>query len=67
MKDLDYGKDYIYDHNTKDSFSGLNYFPDGLVREEFYRPSKRGYEAEIEKRLCQWKSLREKIKAKKND
>ena len=67
MKDLDYGKDYIYDHNTKDSFSGQNYFPDGLVREEFYRPSKRGYEAEIEKRLCQWKSLREKIKAKKND
>jgi len=67
MKDLDYGKDYIYDHDTKEGFSGQNYFPDGLGREEFYHPGGRGYEIVIDKRLRQWGALRGKIKTKKND
>ena len=62
MKKLDYGKDYIYDHNTEEGFSGQSYFPDKLEREEFYHPSDRGYEIEISKRLRQWEGLRKTIK-----
>ena len=60
MKDLGYGKDYAYDHNAADGFSGQNYFPDGMAREQFYRPPERGFEREINKRLAYWHKLREK-------
>ena len=58
MKELDYGKDYAYDHHTAEGFSGQNYFPDGMDREEFYRPTDRGEEARIAERLARWASLR---------
>jgi putative ATPase len=60
MKDIGYGKGYEYDHNAEDGFSGQNYFPDGMAREEFYQPVERGFEREILKRLEYWKKLREK-------
>ena len=60
MKDLGYSKGYEYDHNAEDGFSGQNYFPDGMARQEFYRPVERGFEREIVKRLEYWKKLREK-------
>jgi len=60
MKDLGYAKGYEYDHNTEDGFSGQNYFPDNMAREEFYQPVERGFEREIIKRLEYWKKLREK-------
>src|SRR6267154_757916 len=60
MKEIGYGKGYEYDHNADDGFSGQNYFPDGMAREEFYQPVERGFEREILKRLEYWKKLREK-------
>jgi putative ATPase len=60
MKELGYGSGYQYDHNAEDGFSGQNYFPDGMAREEFYQPIERGFEREILKRLEYWKKLREK-------
>ncbi|MEM6811073.1 MAG: replication-associated recombination protein A [Pseudomonadota bacterium] len=60
MKDLGYGKNYQYDHNSEDGFSGQNYFPDDMSREEFYKPVERGFEREIQKRLSYWKNLRQK-------
>ena len=62
MKDIGYGKGYEYDHNAADGFSGQNYFPDGMAREEFYQPVERGFEREIVKRLDYWKKLRDKKK-----
>jgi putative ATPase len=58
MKDLGYGAGYEYDHGAQDAFSGQNYFPDTMERENFYRPSPRGFEKEIEKRLAYWAKLR---------
>ncbi|TXL74610.1 replication-associated recombination protein A [Vineibacter terrae] len=60
MKQLGYGKDYDYDHDAPDAFSGQNYFPDGMARRELYRPVERGFEREIRKRLEYWAKLREK-------
>jgi putative ATPase len=60
MKDLGYGKGYAYDHAQEDAFSGQNYFPDGMARQQFYRPVERGFEREVAKRLAYWQKLREK-------
>ena len=58
MKQLGYGAGYAYDHDTEDAFSGQNYFPDGMPRQEFYRPKDRGFEREIAKRMAYWATLR---------
>jgi len=60
MKGLGYGKGYAYDHDAEDGFSGQNYFPDGMPRQQFYRPVERGFEREIKKRLDYWSKLRER-------
>lgn len=60
MKELGYSKGYEYDHQAEDAFSGQNYFPDGMARENFYSPVERGFEREIVKRLDYWDKLREK-------
>ena len=58
MKELDFGKDYAYDHDSEAGFSGQNCFPDALVRTAFYQPVERGFEREIKKRLAYWERLR---------
>jgi putative ATPase len=58
MRELGYSEGYVYDPDTKEGFSGLNYFPDDLPRETFYRPLERGFEREIAKRLEYWNKLR---------
>ena len=59
MADLGYGKDYVYDHDTEEGFSGQDYFPEDMTRERFYRPADRGFERDIKKRLEYWRKLRE--------
>lgn len=63
MKDVGYGKNYAYDHNIEDAFSGQNYFPDDMQRQDYYHPVERGFEREIIKRLDYWQKLREKKNA----
>jgi putative ATPase len=64
MRDLGYGKGYVYDHGTEEGFSGQNYFPEGIERGNFYRPGERGFEREIKKRLEYWAKLRERAAEK---
>ncbi len=58
MRNEGYGAGYVYDHNTEEGVSGQNYFPEGLERQEFYRPAGRGYEADIKARLESWAEIR---------
>jgi len=60
MKDLGYGDGYEYDHSAEDAFSGQNYFPEGMERQNFYQPVERGFERDISKRLEYWEKLRRK-------
>ncbi|MDX1718345.1 MAG: replication-associated recombination protein A [Anderseniella sp.] len=60
MKEQEYGAGYKYDHDQPDAFSGQNYFPDEMGRQQFYDPPDRGFEREIRKRLAWWAELREK-------
>jgi putative ATPase len=63
MRNLGYGQGYVYDHATEEGFSGQNYFPEGTARRNFYRPSERGFEREVKKRLDYWDRLRERAAA----
>jgi putative ATPase len=58
MKELGYGKDYVYDHDTDAGFSGQDYFPSEMDRRRFYRPVERGFEREVAKRLAWWERQR---------
>jgi putative ATPase len=61
MKKEGYHLGYIYDHDTAEGFSGLNYFPPDVPRQEFYQPVERGFEREIKKRLEYWAKLRKNV------
>ncbi|HPB23185.1 MAG TPA: replication-associated recombination protein A, partial [Novosphingobium sp.] len=54
MKDIGYGKDYAYDHDAEDGFSGADYWPEGMAAQTYYRPVERGFEREVLKRLEWW-------------
>jgi putative ATPase len=58
MRDQGYGAGYVYDHDTREGFSGQNYFPDGMARERFYLPEGRGEEAHLAERLERLSRLR---------
>ncbi|MGZ3410847.1 MAG: replication-associated recombination protein A [Xanthobacteraceae bacterium] len=58
MKEENYGAGYEYDHDAPDAFSGQDYFPEALGRQQFYNPPERGFEREIRKRLDYWAKLR---------
>jgi putative ATPase len=59
MKSIGYGRDYAYDHNAEDAFSGDNYWPEEMEPQTFYEPTPRGFEAKIAERLAYWQGLRE--------
>ena len=61
MKEMGYGKDYIYDHDTPLAFSGQNYFPKKMKRPSFYHPVERGLEREMKKRLMYFQKLRQTL------
>jgi putative ATPase len=58
MKDLGYGREYQYDPDVEDGFSGADYFPEGMKRSTFYRPTGNGYEQQVRQRLQRWAQMR---------
>ena len=58
MKDLDYGKGYIYAHDTKEKIAAMQCLPDSLAGKHYYHPTEQGLEARYKERLEQilrWK------------
>ena len=51
MKELDYGKGYIYAHDTEDKLSSMQCLPDSLLGREYYRPTEEGREGAFKERL----------------
>jgi putative ATPase len=58
MQEMGYGAGYVYEHDTAQTFSGQNCFPEKLRRQTFYNPKEIGFEREIKKRLDYWNKLR---------
>ncbi len=66
MKDFGYGKEYQYDHDTPQGFSGDEYFPEEVGRQTFYKPVERGFEREMKKRLEYFIRLRASLQQSKS-
>lgn len=64
MKELDYGKGYQYDPDSKDGFSGQTYLPESLQGREYYDPGPYGFEKDIRRRIDYWKRLRQQRREK---
>ena len=61
MKQLDYGKGYQYAHDDPDAVTGMECLPPSLAGRTYYRPTERGFEKEIKRRLDLWEE-RKKVK-----
>ena len=49
MKELGYGKDYLYSHNFPGNFVQQEFMPDGLENSQFFKAGSNSREIEIEK------------------
>jgi putative ATPase len=54
MKDLGYGKDYQYAHNSPEHFAGQQNLPDNLKGKTYYEPTEQGHEKEVAERMRRW-------------
>ena len=60
MKELGYGKGYLYAHDFEDVYVPQDFLPEKLKGETYYHPTDRGYEKIIRERMEQWRKLRGK-------
>jgi putative ATPase len=61
MKDLGYGKGYLYPHEAEEGIVQQTYLPDELGEKEYYKPKSAGFEKEIKARL---ENIKKKRKSK---
>ncbi len=59
MKDLAYGKGYQYAHNERDAVADMECLPESLADRTYYKPTERGFEKEIKRRLEGWEKIKE--------
>ena len=62
MKDIGYGRDYAYDHDAEDGFSGADYWPEGMTPQTYYEPVERGFERQIRERMAWWDKKRQDLR-----
>ncbi|HTU02694.1 MAG TPA: hypothetical protein VMG58_12790, partial [Candidatus Sulfotelmatobacter sp.] len=55
MGALGYGEGYKYAHDYEGAYVEQSYLPERLQGRIYYRPTDRGLEAEIAKRLARWR------------
>jgi putative ATPase len=58
MKDLNYGKEYQYAHDERDAIADMDCLPPSLQGRKYYRPTDRGFEKEIKRRLDGWERIK---------
>jgi putative ATPase len=51
MKEIGYSRGYLYPHNYPGGWVEQEYFPEKLKGRAFYRPTERGFEREIRRRI----------------
>ena len=62
MREVGYGRDYQYAHDTEEKLTDMRCLPDSLLGREYYRPTGQGLEARFRDRLEQikaWKKQRQ--------
>jgi putative ATPase len=58
MKDLNYGRDYQYAHDDPEAIAAMECLPPSLAGRKYYRPTDRGFEKEIKRRLDGWEQIK---------
>ena len=58
MKEQGYGRGYAYAHDDPDAVTGMDCLPPALAGRRYYRPTARGYEKEVARRLDAWRALK---------
>ena len=53
MKELGYGKGYVYAHDTEDKLSTMRCLPDSLAGRKYYEPTTQGQESRVKERMEQ--------------
>ncbi len=53
MKNLGYGKDYKYSHDSTKGYIKQNFLPESILGKQFYEPSEHGFEKNI-KQYIEW-------------
>ena len=67
MKDLDYGKDYQYAHDTDYKITDMQCLPTSLKDKKYYIPTDQGTEAKVKTRLEYLEELRKKSREINNE
>lgn len=68
MRDMGYSKGYIYPHDYPDGEVRQEYLPENIRGKIFYKPSNKGFEADIKKMMSQKRYVGKKnILAKENE
>lgn len=62
MKDLDYGKDYQYAHDTQEKITAMECLPESLQGRSYYHPTQEGLEGRFAKRLQEIKAWKRQQK-----
>jgi putative ATPase len=65
MKEIGYGRDYVYAPDTEEGVGGLDCLPDALAGTVFYRPSGNGVEQRLGERLAELRQRRAAARAKR--
>jgi putative ATPase len=66
MKDIGYGAGYQYAHEAPDARVDQEHLPESLRGRQYYRPTDRGLEADVARRLADWRRWRDERKAAKD-
>ncbi|WP_131110508.1 replication-associated recombination protein A [Sulfuricystis thermophila] len=67
MKELGFGRAYRYAHDEPEAYAaGENYFPEGMPKVEWYRPTPRGLEQKIGEKLAHLRALDAQYRRKKS-
>lgn len=62
MKQMNYGKGYIYAHDTKEKLTKMQCLPEALADRRYYQPTEQGQEKQVKERLeeiLRWKNWEE--------
>ena len=64
MRELGYGKDYLYAHDFEEKTTPMESMPKRLIKRKYYEPRDLGLEKEIKKRIEYWKRIKEQMRKK---
>ena len=64
MRELGYGKDYLYAHDFEEKTTPMESMPKRLIKRKYYEPGDLGLEKEIKKRIEYWKRIKEQMRKK---